>query len=137
MKSSATQVISCIKSLWSSFSSSLAWDTNSDLDSDFSWQMFDMSDMSPSLGRRKCSWVCFGESMVNPFRICRLSLDSDHKTLYLHIGTKNSHIDQCIRVLTEKRYIMVLAMKKLIYMQMRLRVTSCLSLNKDMKKNWE
>ena len=34
--------------------------------------------------------------MVNTFRMGPFSLDLDHKPLYLHIATKNSHIDQGI-----------------------------------------
>ena len=67
--------------------------------------------MSSSLRRRKYSWLYIGElewdaSLLNIFSISPLSHDSHHKPLYLHIATKNSHIDLCIRVQMEKRYIM-------------------------------
>ena len=42
-------------------------------------------------------------SIVNTFRVGPLSLDSNHKPLYSHIATKNSHINQCIRAQKEKR----------------------------------
>ena len=63
--------------------------------------------------------------MVNTFRMAPFSLDLEHKPLYLHIATKNSHIDQCIGVQKEKRYTLSnITIKKLIYMQMRLRIMS-------------
>ena len=78
--------------------------------------------------------------MVNTFRMAPFSLDLEHKPLYLHIATKNSHIDQCIMVQKEMMNIIWPTIKKLIYMEMRLIVMTWTSLLiniwKQIRSNW-
>ena len=39
-----------------------------------------------------------GAPIVNAFKIDPMSQDSDYNPLHLHIATKNSYIDLCLRV---------------------------------------
>ena len=48
----------------------------------------------------------YDASIVNTLNISPLSPDSNHKPFCLHIATKNSHIDQCIRLQKKQGYIM-------------------------------
>ena len=76
-------------------------------------------------------------SMVNTVRIRLLSLDSDHKPLYLHIVTRNSHINQGFTVQAEKCIMQHCYREANLYANEFERHVMNLSLGKDVKTNWK
>ena len=79
-------------------------------------------------------------SRVNTFSIGPLWPDSNHKPLHLHIATKSSQFDQCIRVQKERGKLWDLAMANIIYMKKRLRIMSwtfsSIKMWKAIRRNW-
>ena len=101
-------------------------------------------DMSSSLKRRKCSWLCIVERMgcihSEYIQYWPIVIWLKSQPLYLHIATEILEIDQCIRVQKGRGKLCDLAMAMIIYMKKRFRVMSWTSPSikmwKPIRRNW-